>query len=208
MGIRSKDTPSARVVSSTATDRGLVAEAVAGSRSAFTTLVQRHEGQIHALLERLCGCHETARDLAQETFVSAFKNLHTFQHRSEFFTWLYRIACNHAFTARRRPNAFSSGLHDPSRATSAHAGSPAAQPCEPVAPDTDVSARLDQEELRQQLANALGQIDDRFRQVVVLCDMQGASYEETAEILEVPIGTVRSRLHRGRTSLRQILADL
>ena len=181
-----------------------VAEAVAGSRTAFAWLVSRYQRPIHALLERLCGRPETARDLAQETFVSAFQHLATFEHRSEFFTWLYRIACNHAFAARRRrkPVVSFSGAQ-----VGFNSNSPASLP-DPVATGTDVSARLQQQELQQQLSAALNQIDQRFREVVVLCDMQGLSYEEIAGILKIPLGTVRSRLHRGRSVLRQLVTPL
>ena len=181
-----------------------VAEAVAGSRTAFAWLVSRYQRPIHALLERLCGCPETARDLAQETFVSAFQHLATVEHRCEFFTWRYRIACNHAFAARRRrkPVVSFSGAQ-----VGFNSNSPASLP-DPVATGTDVSARLQQQELQQQLSAALNQIDQRFREVVVLCDMQGLSYEEIAGILKIPLGTVRSRLHRGRSVLRQLVTPL
>lgn len=173
-------------------DRDLVAQAVAGSRAAFATLVKRHQQRVHSLLERLCGCPETARDLAQETFLSAFNHLHTFEQRSEFFTWLYRIACNHAASAnrRRRPQALPVAV------------------ASPIAAGTSVSARMEQAELKQRLGLALNQLDEGQRQAVVLCDMQGATYEEIAETLDIPVGTVRSRLHRGRMRLRQLVHNL
>jgi len=173
-------------------DHDLVTQAVAGSQAAFVTLVKRHQQRIHSLLERLCGCPETARDLAQETFLSAFRHLHTFEQRSEFFTWLYRIACNHAASAnrRRRPHALPVAV------------------ALPIAAGTSVSARMEQAELKQRLALALDQLDEGQRQAVVLCDMQGATYEEIAETLDIPVGTVRSRLHRGRMQLRQLVKNL
>ncbi|MEI6037259.1 MAG: sigma-70 family RNA polymerase sigma factor [Planctomycetota bacterium] len=173
-------------------DHDLVNQAVAGSQAAFVTLVKRHQQRIHSLLERLCGCPETARDLAQETFLSAFRHLHTFEQRSEFFTWLYRIACNHAASAnrRRRPHALPVAV------------------ASPIAAGTSVSARMEQAELKQRLALALDQLDEGQRQAVVLCDMQGATYEEIAETLDIPVGTVRSRLHRGRMQLRQLVKNL
>ncbi len=173
-------------------DHDLVNQSVAGSQAAFVTLVKRHQQRIHSLLERLCGCPETARDLAQETFLSAFRHLHTFEQRSEFSTWLYRIACNHAASAnrRRRPHALPVAV------------------ASPIAAGTSVSARMEQAELKQRLAAALDQLDEGQRQAVVLCDMQGATYEEIAETLDIPVGTVRSRLHRGRMQLRQLVKNL
>jgi RNA polymerase sigma-70 factor (ECF subfamily) len=176
-----------------------VAAVVAGDRQAFAALVERHQARILALLERLTGCREQARDLAQETFVSAYRKLATFEQRSAFATWLYRIACNHAAAAgrRRRPVA----MLDAARPD----GNAAIEPEARLAP---VSAGLEQEDLARHVAAALDRLDARYREVVVLADMQEAGYEEIAEALDIPVGTVRSRLHRGRMELRRLLATL
>ncbi len=183
----------------TVADRELVIAAVAGDRTAFATLVERHQGRILGLLERLTGCHEQARDVAQDTFVSAFRKLGSFAHHSEFSTWLYRIACNHAAAAARRRRSVVS--LDAATA----AGNGAARSIEPVATLPDVAARLEHAELAERLSAALARIDERYREVVVLADMQGASYEQIAQALDIPPGTVRSRLHRGRMELRRLL---
>lgn len=177
-------------------DAALVAAATAGDRQAFTALVERHQGRILALLERLTGCHEQARDLAQETFVSAYRKLSSFAGRSRFSTWLYRIACNHACAAgrRRRPAAAVLG---------GEGGPP-----EPVAPLAAASARLERDDLARQVAAALDRLDDRYREVVVLADMQDTSYEDISMVLDIPLGTVRSRLHRGRLELRRLLGHI
>lgn len=193
MGSQRSPSPSAAVPAGADDDAALVAAAVAGDRQAFAALVERHQARILALLERLTGCHEQARDLAQETFVSAYRKLASFTGGSMLSTWLYRIACNHAAATgrRRRPVAASAGT-----AT-----------IEPAARLADVSARLEQQELARQIAAALGRLDDRYREVVVLADMQGASYEEISAALDIPLGTVRSRLHRARLELRRLLAN-
>jgi RNA polymerase sigma-70 factor (ECF subfamily) len=180
-------------------DAALVAAVVAGDRQAFAALVERHQARILALLERLTGCREQARDLAQETFVSAYRKLATFEQRSAFATWLYRIACNHAAAAgrRRRPVA----MLDAARPD----GNAAIEPEARLAP---VSAGLEQEDLARHVAAALDRLDARYREVVVLADMQDVSYEEIAATLDIPLGTVRSRLHRGRMELRRLLATL
>ena len=177
-------------------DAALVAAATAGDRQAFAALVERHQGRILALLERLTGCHEQARDLAQETFVSAYRKLSSFAGQSAFSTWLYRIACNHAAAAGRRR-----------RPVAAPIGADGGATPEPAARLADVSARLEHAELARQVARALGRLDDRYREVVVLADMQEASYEEISAVLDIPLGTVRSRLHRGRLELRRLLAN-
>ncbi len=179
----------------TTADQELVRRVVAGEGEAFATLVERHHARILALLERLCGCRELARDLAQETFLSAYRNLASFAHKSAFSTWLHSIACNHAAAVARRKKP-SLVLDAPA------AGGPGV---EPVATTPPAWARLERQELAQRVAAALSRLDDRYRQVVVLSDMQGASYEEIAATLDIPLGTVRSRLHRGRLELRTLL---
>jgi RNA polymerase sigma-70 factor, ECF subfamily len=179
-------------------DRALVERAVGGDRAAFATLVERHHGRIIALLERLCGCADQARDLAQETFISAFRHLSGFRHESRFSTWLHSIACNHAAAAaRRRRPTVSLDATSPDGTTRIP---------EPAARMADVAAGLEQAELRSRVTAALARLDERYRQVVVLSDMQGSTYEEIAQALGIPIGTVRSRLHRGRLELRSLLA--
>ena len=179
-------------------DHALVTRAAGGDREAFATLVERHHGRILALLERLCGCAEQARDLAQETFISAFRHLGGFRHDSRFSTWLHSIACNHAAAAaRRRRPTVSLDAASPEGGARVH---------EPRARLADVSARLEQAELQARVQAALEKLDGRYREVVVLSDMQGSTYEEIADTLDIPIGTVRSRLHRGRMELRSLLA--
>jgi RNA polymerase sigma-70 factor (ECF subfamily) len=193
-------TRQAPVRGSPTTDRDLVAAAVGGDRAAFAVLVERHQGRIISLLERLTGCREQARDLAQETFVSAYRKLSSFAHRSEFSTWLYRIACNHAaafLRKRRRPALVDAALP----------GGGLHGVLEPATTAAPVSAGLEHAELSARLAAALERLDDRYREVVVLADMHDATYEEVAEVLDIPLGTVRSRLHRGRLELRRLLAD-
>jgi len=184
--------PESVVADEAVPDGPLVSQAAAGDSRAFRLLVERHQGRIVALLGRLCGCPEQALDLAQETFLAAYRHLGTFRQESRFSTWLHAIAVNQArAAARRRKPAVS--LDEVSQA-------------EPVAELPTVSAGLERAELARRIAAALERLDERYREVVVLADMHDASYEEIAETLEIPVGTVRSRLHRGRTELRTLLA--
>jgi RNA polymerase sigma-70 factor (ECF subfamily) len=183
-----------------AEDDGVLATAAAtGDRQAFAALVERHQARILALLERLTGCREQARDLAQETFVSAYRNIATFEGRSAFSTWLHRIACNHAAAAGRRERAAISLDAPPAN------GRPLIVP---DAAGADVSDRLAREELAARVRAALGRLEVHHREVVVLADMQGIGYEEIAETLDIPLGTVRSRLHRARMELRRLLGSV
>lgn len=186
------------VTDATVADGLLVTRAAVGDAGAFRVLVERHERRIVAVLHRLCGCPEQALDLAQETFLSAHRHLGSFRHESRFSTWLHAIAINHARAAgrRRRPTASLDAVAANGRPVIA----------EPAADLPPVSAGLEREDLARRIAVALERLDARYCEVVVLADMQDASYEEIAETLAIPIGTVRSRLHRGRTELRALLA--
>jgi RNA polymerase sigma-70 factor (ECF subfamily) len=180
-------------------DAALVSRAAAGDADAFRGLVELHQGRIVAFLRRLCGCPEQAMDLAQETFLSAFRHLESFRQESRFSTWLHSIALNHARGAGRRRR--------PAPSLDAVAADGSRLLAEPAAVTPSVSARLEHADLSQRLGEALDKLDARYRDVVVLADMHDASYEEIAATLEIPIGTVRSRLHRGRLELRSLLVE-
>lgn len=180
-------------------DRGLVERCVAGDAEAFRGLVERHQTRIIAFLHRLCGCPEQALDLAQETFLSAHRHFGSFRNDSRFSTWLHAIALNHARAAGRRRR--------PVQSLDAVAADGRPLVAEPVAAGTAVAAGLEREDLARRIAAALDRLDDRYREVVVLADMEEASYEQIAATLEIPLGTVRSRLHRGRLELRTLLAE-
>lgn len=182
-----------------ATDRGLVDSVLAGDAGSFRELVDRHQTRIVAFLHRLCGCPEQALDLAQETFLSAHRHLDTFRNESRFSTWLHAIALNHARAAGRRRR--------PAWSLDAVAADGRPLVAEPAATLPTVSAGLEQEDLARRIAAALDRLDDRYREVVVLADMEDASYEQIAATLAIPLGTVRSRLHRGRLELRTLLVE-
>lgn len=182
-----------------ATDRGLVDSVLAGDAGSFRELVDRHQTRIVAFLHRLCGCPEQALDLAQETFLSAHRHLGTFRNESRFSTWLHAIALNHARDSGRRRR--------PAWSLDAVAADGRPLVAEPAATLPAVSAGLEQEDLARRIAAALDRLDDRYREVVVLADMEDASYEQIAATLAIPLGTVRSRLHRGRLELRTLLVE-
>ncbi len=190
--------PESVVADEPGADGLLVTRAAAGDAVAFRSLVERHQGRIVALLGRLCGCPEQALDLAQETFLAAHRHLKTFRQESRFSTWLHAIAVNQARAAarRRKPAVSLDEVSSDGRR----------RVVEPAAELPPVSAGLEREDLARRIATALERLDGRYREVVVLADMQEASYEEIAETLDIPLGTVRSRLHRGRSELRTLLA--
>jgi RNA polymerase sigma-70 factor (ECF subfamily) len=164
----------------------LLARASAGHRAAFAELVRRHQAKVRALLQRLCSDRTLADDLAQEVFLRAYRGLVGFEGRASFGTWLYRISYNVYLNHSTRVRRFS--------------GLPDGYDSEAAAPEDGTSPpRAD---LRRDLDSAIGALPDRYRTVVVLFYQQELSYPEIAEILELPLGTVKTHLHRAKRLLR------
>jgi RNA polymerase sigma-70 factor (ECF subfamily) len=176
-------------------DGPLVKASLAGDMSAFGQLVDRHQDRLYNTMFRLVGNAEDASDVVQETFIQALVKLKTFRGSSAFYTWLYRIAFNMAMTQarRRRPH----GSLDSFRQNCRH------DPKDEGAGPDELAIEAERAEL---VHAALQSLADEFRQVIVLREFEGLAYEEIAEILDVPVGTIRSRLFRGRSQLRQSLA--
>ena len=166
-------------------DRELAARAVAGDDGAFAELVRRHERRVYNLALRMLGRSEDARDAAQDAFVSCYRNLSKFRGEAAFSTWLHRIAVNACYDVLRRRRDVL-GLDE------APEPPPAADHGDAVTTSVDVR-------------RALLAIPDEFRTVLVLHDIQDLGYDEIARILEVPVGTVKSRLHRARVALGRAL---
>ncbi|MBI3976377.1 MAG: sigma-70 family RNA polymerase sigma factor, partial [Armatimonadetes bacterium] len=161
----------------------LIARSQRGDLEAFDRLVAAHEDRIYHAAYRITGNAEDARDAAQETFLKAFRALPRYRHEAAFSTWLHRIAVNASLDiVRRRPQVPPVSLEDV--ALPAPSGNP-----EPEAERSEVQRRIQQ---------ALGRLAPDHRVIVVLRDLQGLAYEEIAEVLRIPIGTVRSRLSRAR----------
>jgi RNA polymerase sigma-70 factor (ECF subfamily) len=145
----------------------------------------------------LLGNRQDAEDVTQEAFTKAYLRLDAFQGKSSFFTWLHRIAFNLAIDLRRRG------------ARERRIGKVDIENAEHLlrSDDPDPTKKSEQAEMQQRVYQALTMIDPERREVVTLRDLQGMDYAEIAEVLEIPIGTVRSRLHRARLELRDLLAD-
>lgn len=175
-------------------DRALVAKARRGDREAFGDLVRRHQDRIYNMCYRMCRDASDAADMAQETFLRALRSLDGFEERSEFFTWLYRIAVNQVLTHRRKQNAGPRLVPGSEPATYGKRISPAGE-------------SLEKSELHERLAAALAALPEEFRICVVLKDIEDFDYAVIGTILGVPVGTVKSRIHRGRMLLRDMLAE-
>jgi RNA polymerase sigma-70 factor (ECF subfamily) len=170
---------------------------LAGEPAAFGELVLRYQDRLYNSLVRVLGSAEDARDAVQEAFVQAFVKLESFRGASAFYTWLYRIAFNQAMSHARRKRPTRS--LDEARAGRGQ---------EPVDVQPAPDARLDASERAKQVHRALAELSAEYRQVIVLREMDGCKYEEIAELLELPVGTVRSRLFRARLELRDRLASV
>ena len=172
-------------------DESLLAAHLRGDPRAFGTLVTRHERRIYGLCLRILGNREDAEDAAQEAFLAALRKAASFRRAAAFSTWLYRIAVNAATDqARRRGRARMTTL-DPEDA--GVAADPGADLGEAVTAAVAVQT-------------ALTKVPEEFRVAVVLCDLYRVPYADAAQILEVPVGTVKSRVFRGRAALAACLA--
>jgi RNA polymerase sigma-70 factor (ECF subfamily) len=187
-------------------DRDLVEAAQAGVREAFDRLVVRHQDRMVRLARRILGDREAALDAAQMVFVKAWRGLGGFHGDSRFSTWLTRIAINQCRNELRRRRTVKhtrpASLDEPVGA-SASPRSEAVPGREPAA-----MARVQAGELRAAIDTALAGLEPEAREVLLLREVESLSYEDIAEILDVAIGTVRSRLHRARAALRAALEPL
>jgi len=168
-------------------ERILIENACKGDDSAFEVLYLRHSKRIFALAYRMCENTATAQDVVQETMLKAWANLKRFRFQSEFGTWLYRIAMNTAKDKLRR--AKRAPLSSDELRESGY---------EP-AQDSFEESSIHREDLR----HALHRLSPAHRQILLLRDAEDFSYEEIAQILSLPVGTVRSRINRAREQLRK-----
>ncbi len=175
-------------------DVQLIGDALDGDSAAFGQLVTRYQDRLYNTLVHVVGSTDTAYDTVQDAFVQAYVKLETFERSSAFYTWLYRIAVNLAISRRRREKPMASV--DQARELLGH---------EPVDRADPPEARLEQRERACQVQAALSTLSDEHRTILILREMDGCSYEQIAAILELPIGTIRSRLHRARLQLRDQL---
>jgi len=176
----------------------------AGEAAAFERLVSERAGDVYALLYRLTGDVEESRDLAQETFLRAFQSIARFRGDADLKTWLYRIAVNQARNRwrwwRRRRREATVSLDAPGNVGDQPLGFNLPNVAAPN-PELETLAR----EREAQLHEALHDLRSSYREAVILRDIEGFSYEEIAATLEISIGTVKSRLSRGRLELRHKL---
>ena len=179
-------------------DQRLISDCLRGRTEAFGELVRRYQDRLYNAVFRFLDSAEDAQDIVQEAFLSAYQSLSGFKGGSRFFTWLYRIAMNHAIDLRRKRRV----LH-----YLEHGSEEDSQPVD-TSEFSRPSEQAERKEEDERLHRALGLLSAEHRMVLVLKDIDGMKYEEMAETLDVPIGTIRSRLHRARLELREVLERL
>jgi RNA polymerase sigma-70 factor (ECF subfamily) len=183
-------------------DEELMEQLQAGVVEALDILVDRYSERLSNYLYGFVGDEQKVSDLLQETFIRVFRNRHSYERIAKFSTWLYTIAGNLARTEYRKSKG------DPT--TSIYRTSRDNEEYEMQLPDGQrhPDRLADQPIYREEVQKALEQLDEPFREAVILRDKQQLSYKEIAEITGAPIGTVKSRIHRGRERLQELLDEV
>lgn len=187
-------------------DKELVTRALEGDESAFRELLERFRRPVFSLVYRMIGDREQAEDLAQESFVKAFNNLDSYNPNYRFSSWLFKIANNHAIDHLRRARLATVSIHGSPHAANAEREEETRIVLESQdeSPEQEMLAL----ELGSEIEEAIAQLRSDYRTAVILRHIENRPYEEIAEIMEVPIGTVKTFLHRARAELREALAHL
>ena len=182
------------MASESISDAACVRRLQRGDIDAFEILVRRHEKTIFNLVYRMLGDYDDAAETSQEVFLSAYRAIGQFRGEANFSTWLYRIALNHATTRRK-----SAALRQ--KRFVAMDGSDLIDNDQIGPVET-----LEKKELRERVQRALSELEPEDATVILLRDLQDVPYEDVARVLQIPVGTVKSRLHRARQALKAKLA--
>ena len=178
-------------------DQLLVERVQRGDKKAFELLVIKYQRKLMRLVSRLVRDQAEAEDVVQEAFLHAYQSLHSFKGDSLFFTWLYRIAVNTAISMKRKKRLVQ-------RIQPTGEGGNTIEPVDPSETNRPGHA-MEMAEEERRVHKALQKLSAEHRAVLVMKDMEGMKYEAMADILGVPVGTIRSRLHRARLEIRDIL---
>ncbi|MSP38514.1 MAG: sigma-70 family RNA polymerase sigma factor [Deltaproteobacteria bacterium] len=193
--VKPKSKPPEPMLSEASTDAECVERLQRGETDAFEPLIRRHQKTIFNLVYRMLGDYDEAAEVSQEAFLSAYKAINTFRGDANFSTWLYRIALNHATTRRKTLNLRQQryvAIENSDAATD---------------PQLGPAETLEKKEVRERVQQAMNSLDPDDATVILLRDLHDTPYEEVARVLEIPIGTVKSRLHRARQALKVELAS-
>ncbi len=178
-------------------DLAMVRKVQAGDNRAFDLLVMKYQHKVASIVSRLVYDHHEVQDVCQETFIKAYRGLKNFRGDSAFYTWLYRIAVNtaknHLISKSRRPTASSIDSTEAEYFESAPGLRDIADP----------QSELITDELKHSVKTAISNLPTELQLAITLREQSGLSYEQIAEIMECPLGTVRSRIFRAREAIEQ-----
>jgi len=174
-----------------------------GETETFEILVHRHEQKIFNLLYRWLGDYHEAEEVAQEVFISAYRSIKRFRGDSSFSTWLYQIAINHAKNRRKSQATTQHRMVSLKGNNPEGDGGPVASLAHP---GPDPVQEAEQQEVQAKVQQGINELDTDDAMLILLRDLQDVSYDEIAKILNVPLGTVKSQLHRARRALKAKLA--
>lgn len=180
-------------------DKAIVEKVIHGDINSFSVLVDKYQDRIYSVVFNYVGNREDAFDVVQEAFVKAYSKLRMFDSGSTFYTWLYRIAINTAIDFIRKRKSRPADSLDDDKYTEIG--------FEPVSKDihSDPEGVAVRSEQARMLRSAISELSDKLRTVLVLYDVEGLSQEEVAEVLKIPVGTVKSRVSRARAELKKII---
>lgn len=188
------------------TDQEVVALARKGRESAYRELIDRYQRPILSLIYRLVRDRELAEDLAQDAFIKVFNALDRYNPERKFSSWIFKIAHNTAIDQLRKKELDTLSIDGSPHATSAEAVEASA--IVPVSSDEDPEQYTSSREIGAQIEAAIGTLRPEYRTVIVLWHVEGRPYDEIAEIMDLPLGTVKTYIHRARNELRKKLAHL
>jgi len=186
-------------------DAVLVRQCRQGDSAATERLILKYQNRIYNAILRICANRDDAAELTQDTFVKVIENIDKFEGRSSFYTWAFRIGVN--LTLNYRQRSVKLGLKSLDAEDNEHGGEAGRVLKEFLADDSlpDPAVVVENKELCRAVVKAMMKLDDAQRAVIVLRDIEGMNYAQIAEVLGIELGTVRSRLSRARTNLREIM---
>ena len=184
-------------------DVEMIRAVLAGDAEAYRVLVERYERRIYHVVYGMVRSQEDARDLAQDCFVKAFQNLHRFRLESKFYTWLCRIAINLSIDHSRKMKHRNHAAFDDERGASG-----GAQVVRLSSRRDNPSENVSRKQVYTRIMTAVDQLPEDQRQVLILRELEDMPYKEIADILDIPEGTVMSRLYYARRRLQEVLSDL
>ncbi len=183
-------------------EKTLIDKCRKGDIHAFEELISSYEKKIFNIVYRIVGDYNDAEDISQEIFIKVFRSINNFKERSSFYTWLYRIAVNECMDIlKKKKKTAAYSIDTPIQTEDDQI------PREIKDYGESPEEKVERKELRNYIESALNSVTYEHRTMIVLRDIQGLSYEEIAEIVKCPAGTVKSRINRARKALKELLSD-